>query len=147
MRGVNSFSYPLHKDRRRYQVARAVIAGEFSLDHACRALGKSARQMRRIVERVKREGEGGVMHKLRGRASNRQLSNDVKCAVLKIYTKSCKRLGLTAAKNHIWRQSKIRINRETLRRWLIAAGLRPGRGESRSPVSRLVIFSAPYTSK
>ncbi len=135
-------------DQRRLEIARGVIAGEIEIERAGAMIGKSQRQMRRIVERVKREGDAGVVHKLRGRASNRRLPTEIKNAVLRVYTKSCKNLGLSAAKNRIWREARIRINRETLRRWLVAAGLRLKREEMRRPAATgLVFFGASYLSK
>ena len=111
------------QDLRKYYVLRDVMGGKIPPDEACHALNVSVRQVRRMIERVRKEGANGVVHKLRGRRSNRCLPPSVKKTVLKIYAKNCASLGPAAARERIWRHSRIKVNRETLRKWLIAAGL------------------------
>ena len=60
------------KERRRLEVFSRVKAREFSLVKAADLLGISGRQAKRIWARYRDDGDAGLVHRLRGRASNRQ---------------------------------------------------------------------------
>ena len=60
------------KERLRLKVLAGVADGSTSLPDAAARLGLSYRQMRRVRRRHAREGDGGLVHKLRGKASNRR---------------------------------------------------------------------------
>lgn len=107
----------------RLRVIHAVMQGRKKREEACRELRLSPRQVRRLVQRVMREGDAGVVHKLKGRGSNRSLPVKLKEKVLKLYTKKYRQLGLSKARTKICKECKVRVNRETLRKWLIAAGI------------------------
>jgi hypothetical protein len=53
------------------KVMAAVLKGARSQSAAARLLGKSSRQVQRIQRRLETEGDAGVVHKLRGKPSNR----------------------------------------------------------------------------
>jgi transposase len=65
------------RDRDRLKELHAVIRGRLRLSEAARHLGLSRRQTRRLVRRVEREGDRGVLHRLRGRTSNRAIPERV----------------------------------------------------------------------
>lgn len=92
---------------------------------AARLLGLSDRQVRRIVRRVEAEGDGGVVHKLRGRASNHAAAAKVKEAVLKLVREKYAGFGPTLAweklQEHV--QLKGQFCMQSLRRWMLGAGL------------------------
>ena len=48
-------------------------------------LSLSDRQIRRIIKRVRLEGDAGIIHKTRGRPSNRRLSKKIKEKATKLY--------------------------------------------------------------
>jgi DNA-binding Lrp family transcriptional regulator len=72
-------------DRDVLTVMRCVLRGERTQAEAAALLGVTARQVRRIQRRLESEGDAGVIHRLRGRASNRQIDGDVRDQVLKVY--------------------------------------------------------------
>ncbi|MGO9923582.1 MAG: helix-turn-helix domain-containing protein [Isosphaeraceae bacterium] len=55
-------------------VMKGVLQGERRQQEAGRLLRLSERQVRRIQRRLEAEGDGAVVHHLRGRSSNRQLN-------------------------------------------------------------------------
>src|SRR5713226_9492472 len=61
------------KERDRLKVLHEVEQGHLKQVEAARRLRLSTRQVRRLQRRVKGEGDRGVVHGLRGRASNRQI--------------------------------------------------------------------------
>src|SRR5918997_1224048 len=72
-------------ERRRLGVFGRVRDGELSVAGAAALLGVSERQAWRLKARYARDGDGGLVHRLRGRASNRKTADAVRSAVLKLY--------------------------------------------------------------
>jgi len=78
----------------------------------------SQRQIYRILKRVKAEGAKGIMHKLRGRISNRGYPEELKEEIIKIYKKRYSDYGPTLFSEMLEEYHNISMNRETLRNWL-----------------------------
>jgi hypothetical protein len=85
------------KELRRYHVVQKVLSEEMTQRGASELLGVSERQMRRIVRRVRREGERGVMHRGRGRPSNRRYGESLKRRVVRLYRGRYRGFGPTLA--------------------------------------------------
>src|SRR5512135_2573744 len=64
------------RELKRLHVVQKVIEGTVSETEAAEMLSLSVRQTVRIVGRVREEGAKGVVHRLRGRESNRKLPAD-----------------------------------------------------------------------
>lgn len=107
----------------RYQIIRKVLDRQISQQEASEALKRSDRQIRRVVKRVKSEGESGVVHRLRGRPGNRGIKESFKHKVLKIYRACYEDFGPTLASEKLWERDGLRVNDETLRLWLIKEAL------------------------
>jgi DNA-binding transcriptional ArsR family regulator len=111
------------KERKRLEALSRVKSGELSLAEASRQLGLSYRQASRALSRYKIEGDAGLVHRLRGRASNRQPLADRKEAVLELYRVQYSDYGPTLAAECMANDDKISVPVTTLRRWLMGAGL------------------------
>ncbi|PKL50559.1 MAG: ISNCY family transposase, partial [Nitrospira bacterium HGW-Nitrospira-1] len=85
------------KEARRLYVLRKVLDGEIKQADAAGMLAMSTRQIRRIVKRIRDEGDEGVIHKLRGEESNRKTADKVKDKIIRIYRKKYKGFGPTLA--------------------------------------------------
>jgi hypothetical protein len=80
--------------------------------------------VRRLLKRVKAEGDQAVIHGLRGRASNRKLSEAVRQKVLAVLSQpEWRDFGPTLASYHLAKDYQIRVGREALRQMMMAAGL------------------------
>jgi hypothetical protein len=108
---------------RRLQYVQKVMNGEVTQVVVAEALGVSDRQLRRIVKRVRIEGEGGVVHRLRGKASNRKFGEGFKERVLRIYRRKYEGFGPLLASEKLEELEEIKLSDETLRKWLIEADL------------------------
>ena len=86
-------------------------------------IGVCLRQAQRIARRVRVEGDKGVIHKSRGRTSNRASPVKIKKRALQLYTEKYNDFGPTLATEKLLEIDKIRINDETLRLWLIEANI------------------------
>ena len=61
------------KEIKRLQVIRKVIDKQIKQREAAEYFGISSRQVRRIVKRVLKDGEEGIVHQLRGKEGNRKI--------------------------------------------------------------------------
>ena len=107
---------------RRLQVVQKVLAKEMT-QKAASLIGVSERQFRRLVRSVREWGDRGIIHKGRGRASNRRLGAGVKARVLKLYRQQYDGFGPTLAAEKLLERDELEVSRETLRQWLLGAGL------------------------
>src|SRR3990167_8331941 len=85
------------REIKRLHVIHKVLDKRLKQVEAGDILQISSRQVRRIVKRIRVEGDEGIGHKSRGKASNRRLPKKVKEKVIRLY-------------------------KETLRNWLIESG-------------------------
>jgi transposase-like protein len=90
---------------------------------AGRLLGLTDRQIRRMVSRVQVEGDVGLAHRNRGKRSNRAIDDRRKTNILRMYTKQYSDFGPTLAAEKMGERNGIRISDETLRLWLLEAGV------------------------
>src|SRR3989441_3112621 len=112
------------KDRDRLKVLHEVKGGHLTQGAAARQLAISDRWVRKLLRRVKKEGDRGVVHRLRGRVSNRRLPEKVRRQALKLVEAQYRDFGPTLACEYLAKDHEVEVSKETLRRWLIAAGLR-----------------------
>ncbi len=66
------------KELRRLHFVRNALGKVITQAEAAEGMGISERQVRRIAERVREEGDRGLIHRSRGRASNRAIPVQVK---------------------------------------------------------------------
>ncbi len=86
-------------------------------------LGLSARWVKKLLARLRAEGDGGVVHRLRGRGSNRKLSGEVRRRALDLIGVHYADYGPTLAAETLAAEHSIAVSRETLRGWMGGAGL------------------------
>ena len=87
--------------------------------------------MRRIATRIKVEENKAIMHKLRGKPSNRKKPLSLKEKVLNLYRNKYHDFGPTFTAEKLSGLDKINMGKETLRGWLIEAGLHKKRRKPR----------------
>jgi transposase len=126
----------------RAAVLRRVTAGELSITDATPLLQVSYRQAKRLVQRYRREGRKGLVHRGLGRRSNHAVPAAHRDAVLALvrthYSGAIargpgQRLGPTLAAEHLWTDHGVLVPVTTLTRWMREAGLwsRARRGKPR----------------
>ena len=102
---------------KRLKLIQLAIDGQMSQKSVSAILSLSDRQVRRLVQRVREEGDRGIIHRSRGRPSNRRLCDKVKERVLKVYSRRYPDFGPTLASEKLLEREGIRISDETLRKW------------------------------
>jgi len=110
------------RERDRLKVLYGVVRGERSQKEAARLLRLTTRQVRRLVRRIEEQGDQGLIHRLRGRPSNRRLVGELRQKVLAEYRRVYEGFGPTFACEKLAEQG-LRVSHDTLRRWLMAEGL------------------------
>lgn len=111
------------KERLRLEVLSKVQKGGVSLAKAAELLGVSYRQVLRIWQRYLAEGGLGLKHGLRDRASNHQIDAGCRGRVLKLYQAKYGDFGPTLAVEYLRKDDGEHLSKETLRAWLVEAGL------------------------
>jgi len=91
---------------------------------AAEEIGITERQVRRLVQKLRRKGDQAVIHELRGRESNRKLSVEVEQRAITVLSDPVYRgFGPTLASEYLHKLHQITVSKETLRRWMVKAGL------------------------
>jgi len=111
------------EERQRLQFIGQLKHGKTTVARAAAALGLSERQMYRVLDRYRRFGDRGLLHRLRGRSSNRGYPASVRAEALKLYQEAYPDYGPTLFGEMLAQHHDLAIDSDTLRRWLKSAGL------------------------
>jgi transposase len=111
------------KERRRLELFSRVREGALTLRKASELLKLSYRQAKRAYARYRGEGDAGVVHRLRGRSSNRRTDAQKRARILKLFQEKYADFGPTLAAEYLAREDGEVVAVETLRQWLKGAGL------------------------
>lgn len=111
------------KELRRVHVIRQVVAKQLTQKEAGALLGLTDRQIRRLQRRVKQEGDRGLVHRGRGKPSNRRIPEQRKAKALQLYAQRYGDFGPTLAAEKLAERHGLTLSDETLRRWLWAQGI------------------------
>jgi len=116
------------KERDRLKVLHEVKQRHITQRQAAGELGLSVRWVRKLLVRLRRRGDGGLWHGLRGRTSNRKTPEAVKQRAVELYRRKKQAklwhdYGPTLAAEELAEQHGIQVSRETLRQWLMEAKL------------------------
>jgi hypothetical protein len=91
---------------------------------AAEEIGVTERQVRRLLRKLRSKGDRAVIHELRGRASNRKLPTELEQQAIAILSDPVYRgFGPTLAAEYLHRRHQITVSKESVRQWMIQAGL------------------------
>ena len=110
------------KERARLVELEQVKAGRQTVVAASERLSISVRQCKRIWKRYRGEGAKGLVHRSRGRPSNRKLDAESKKRSLELCRTRLLGFGPTLAAEKLL-EAGLKVSHETLRRWLIFEGI------------------------
>jgi len=111
------------REVRRLKAVQSAIDGQTTQRTAGLMLGLSERQIRRLVRAVKERGEAGIIHGSRGRPSPRRFTDAIRERVLSLYGERYPDFGPTLAAEKLLELDGIKVSDETLRKWLLEAGI------------------------
>lgn len=106
--------------------------GSISQREAAQKMGVSDRWVRTLLKRMSKQGDAVVVHGLRGRPSNRKLPAKTQRQALAILKQpDWHDFGPTFAAEQLAKRHQIQVGKETLRGWMIQAGM--WKSKSRRP--------------
>jgi transposase len=128
------------RELRRAGVLARVKAKTLPLTTAAALMDVSYRQAKRLYGRYRASGGKGLQHGNAGRPSNRAVAPRERARVLALIRAKYsggidQRFGPTLAAEHLATEDGVTVDHETLRRWMLAAGLW-SRARKRSPHRR-----------
>ena len=116
------------RELRRVEILSRVKAGELQLVEAAELMGVGYRQGKRVWKRYRHGGAEGLQHGSAGGESNHGKTVEVRKKILGLVRKKYGgaegvRFGPTLAAEHLERDDGLKLDHETLRRWMLAEGL------------------------
>src|SRR3984885_6526430 len=116
------------EELRRVEVLARVLSDQLRVVDASRLLGVSYRQAKRLWKRYREEGPASLKHRSVGCISNRAYAPKFRQRVLDLVRKKYggpagERFGPTLAAEHLDAEDGLVVNAETLRLWMLEAGL------------------------
>jgi hypothetical protein len=91
---------------------------------AAERMGVSDRWVRKLLVRMETDGDGVVVHGLRGRASNRRIDAQTQARAIELLKQpEWHDFGPTFASEQLAKRHGIDVSKETVRAWMVEAGL------------------------
>jgi helix-turn-helix protein len=111
------------RELQRVEVLGRVKSKALKQTQAAEVLRLSYRQLKRLWRRYQQCGPEGLKHGNAGRVSNRAKSARFRQRVLGLVAKKYGDFGPTLAAEHLAEEDGLTVDAETLRRWMLEAGL------------------------
>src|SRR6266850_3912373 len=108
------------RERDRLRVLQDVQQGHLTQVAAAQRIKITDRQVRRLLLRLREQGDRAVIHGLRGRPSNRKFAAPFEQKILARVRQRYADFGPTLAAEHLAKEG-LPVSRETLRKWMTKA--------------------------
>ena len=115
------------KELTRLDIIHKVCEQLLTQVQASRQLKLSTRQIKRLVAAYRKRGADGLVSKQRGTRGNREHADAFKESVMECVRKEYADFGPTLASEKLRERQQLRVNKETLRQWMMEAGLWKGK--------------------
>ena len=120
MEGILTMS---QKEVDRLKVINQIETKVLTVEQGADFMGISSRQTYRVLKKIKKEGNKAIIHKLRGKRSNRGYPEGLKKQVIEIYKANYSDYGPTLFSEQLVKSHKISVDHETIRKWLRAKAI------------------------
>ncbi|WP_273728556.1 ISNCY family transposase [Brucella gallinifaecis] len=120
------------RDLQRIEVLSKIIAGRQTLASAAHVLDLSTRQVRRLLNRIRVDGAASIRHKAIGKPSNNRIIDGVRHYAMALVRERYADFGPTLAAEKLDERDGLHVSRETLRGWMVEAGLWLSRKQRRT---------------
>lgn len=111
-----------HRELKRIHLIHKVLEGEITQGKAAELASLSERQVRRIVKRIREEGDKGIVHKSRGKESSRKTPHKLKERIVSLYRQQYEGFGPTLTAEKLFERDGIQVSKETVRTFLVETG-------------------------
>src|ERR1700674_325253 len=100
---------------------KRVQDGVITQAQAAKNMGVSERWVRKLLVRMKTDGDGVVVHGLRGRASNRQIDPQTQARAIELLRQpEWHDFGPTFASEQLAKRHSLQVSKETVRTWMVS---------------------------
>ncbi|TDK29116.1 ISNCY family transposase [Rhizobium deserti] len=120
------------RDLQRIEVLSKVAAGRMTMVSAAHVLDVSTRQVRRLLNRMRTGGAASIRHKAIGRPSNNRITDGIRDYAVALVRECYADFGPTMASEMLAERDGLLVSRETLRRWMLGAGIWLSRKQRRT---------------
>jgi len=111
------------EERDRLKVLHEASKRQITQKQAAEEIGVTERWVRKLLARMRKEGDRAVVHRLRGRQSNRKIAEPVRGKAVALVKREYGDFGPTLAREYLAERHGIKVSRETLRQWMMEAQL------------------------
>jgi transposase len=111
------------REAKRLHILHQAFDKKMTQVEAAGHIGLSDRQIRRIIKRIREEGDEGICHRSRGKASNHRIARRIKEGALKLFKQEYADFNIAHATEKLFEVHGIAINDETMRLWLNEAAI------------------------
>ncbi len=120
------------RDLQRIEVLSKVVAGRMTTVSAAHVLDLSERQVRRLLDRMRTGGAASIRHRAIGRPSNNRIGDGIRDYAVALVRERYADFGPTLATEKLGERDGVHVSRETVRRWMVDAGLWSSRKQRRT---------------
>jgi len=106
------------RETKRLHIIHQALDKRITQARAAELVGLSSRQLRRMLKRVRAEGDDGIRHRSRGKDSSHCVPKKIKEKALKLFRETYHDFGPTFASEKLFEVHAIKVSKETLRLWL-----------------------------
>ena len=117
------------RERDLSKVIEQVVRESILQKDGARDVQLSVRQFRRMQRRYEDEGDEGLIHRLRGQTSKRKTDERIMKKAVRLMRDKYAGFGPTLGSEYLVEEEAIKVDRETLRGWMIGEGLWKNRRE------------------
>jgi transposase len=125
------------KEMSRLEVMQRLAEKRLKQKEAAEILGVTVRQVKRLLKKYRQSGAGGLISQRRGKASNHQLSVEVKQRGLDLLKGKYRGFGPTLACEKLVEVEGLKISDESVRQIMMAEGLWKARKERKITVHQM----------
>ncbi|HEY7392429.1 MAG TPA: ISNCY family transposase [Bryobacteraceae bacterium] len=111
------------RDRDRLKVLHELQKGHITQRQAGEQLHLTGRWIRELAQRISEQGDKAVIHGLVGQPSKRKIEEKIEKRAIKIIAREYEDFGPTLVQEYLERDHAIGVSRETVRQWMMRAGL------------------------
>ncbi|WFU49072.1 ISNCY family transposase [Sinorhizobium terangae] len=122
------------KELHRLELIQRIRGRSLTVVEAAALLRLSRSQVHRLLQAYDQAGADGLVSKKRGRPSNRRYSEDFRNLVLDLVREHYLDFGPTLAAEKLLERHRIAVSKETLRQWMMEAGIWVSRRERKKRV-------------
>jgi hypothetical protein len=107
------------EELKRLNVIHKVLDKSITQTEAAGVLDLTDRHIRRMAARIVKEGDKGIVHKLRGQPAHNRTLDKIKTKALNLCKNIYEGFSPTLASEKLFERDKIKVSRELLRTWFI----------------------------